>query len=158
MTMLWTPEMIAVSFDGTAKLIMNFTQSSPWDTLKNNFPILENSYNPWTGSASNAPFDQYFYLILNVAVGCGISTGCYFTDPPWFDQTICPKGTPAQNCFQTYLDKNPNLYDNTTPFVVETIEVWPRESYGGTPATVKCTAEEFSGCVTECAEDVRGRC
>jgi hypothetical protein len=25
--------------------------------------------NPWAGKAKNAPFDQPFYLILNVAVG-----------------------------------------------------------------------------------------
>jgi len=27
------------------------------------------AYNPWSGSSNAAPFDQPFYIILNVAVG-----------------------------------------------------------------------------------------
>lgn len=37
--------------------------------------------NPWlTANNKAAPFDQYFYLIMNVAVG---GTGGYFTNGPW---------------------------------------------------------------------------
>ena len=54
-------------------------------------PWNENSDNPWTDSSSNnAPFDQEFYLIINVAVG---STNGYMPDgcindgspKPWTD-------------------------------------------------------------------------
>jgi hypothetical protein len=41
-------------------------------------------YNPWFGQGNNAPFDQEFYFVLNVAVG---GTSGYFLDgvggKPW---------------------------------------------------------------------------
>ena len=42
--------------------------------------------NPWAGRGPNAPFDQRFYLVINVAVG---GTNGYFPDgvggKPWAD-------------------------------------------------------------------------
>jgi len=43
--------------------------------------------NPWTNGSNAAPFDQSFYLILNVAVG---GTNGWFPDgpeKPWLDQS-----------------------------------------------------------------------
>lgn len=46
-----------------------------WDLGK--FPPTEN--NPWKGRPNQAPFDQEFYIIMNVAVG---GTNGYFPDAP----------------------------------------------------------------------------
>lgn len=44
--------------------------------------------NPWRGQPNNAPFDQNFYLIFNLAVG---GTNGYFPDgvggKPWVDSS-----------------------------------------------------------------------
>ena len=45
--------------------------------------------NPWINGGQNAPFDQEFYLIINLAVG---GTNGYFPDnlgnKPWSDSTL----------------------------------------------------------------------
>lgn len=60
-----------------------------WDRGRFGSVITENHtalYDPWPSDSRNAPFDQNFYLILNVAVG---GTNGYFPDgkgnKPWGD-------------------------------------------------------------------------
>lgn len=63
-----------------------------WNRGKFGSMITENDtalFDPWTASSNrNTPFDQSFYLILNVAVG---GTNGYFQDSksnkPWADQS-----------------------------------------------------------------------
>lgn len=150
LTLLWTPEMIAVKIDNTSKMIMNVSEMSPWERVKKQFPEVNENHNPWAKSPVNAPFDQFYYLIVNVAVGCGLPS-CYFTNlwkQPWMQG--CLK---AQNCFYDYIQKNP--YNATTGFVLGDINVWPRDSYGGTSATTECTPDNFASCVKKC---VHGAC
>jgi hypothetical protein len=57
-------------------LSVNFTEASFFERgswTKTNFD------NPWAGRSNAAPFDQQFYLMINLAVG---GTGGYFPDTP----------------------------------------------------------------------------
>jgi beta-glucanase (GH16 family) len=75
--MMWTPEYIYFYIDSKIHQIMfiGFKQSKPLYDLGQFAKMSENDTilaNPWSSSNSttgNAPFDQSFYLILNVAVG-----------------------------------------------------------------------------------------
>jgi len=49
---------------------------SPW-------PGWDPAKSPYAGHSINAPFDQEFYLIMNVAVGGNIGVGGYFQNDPW---------------------------------------------------------------------------
>lgn len=68
----WTPEFIKTTIDG--KEVLNF----PFDKdlfTKGNFDSKID--NPWKDGEKSAPFDQEFFLIMNVAVG---GTNSYFVD------------------------------------------------------------------------------
>ncbi|KAJ3413059.1 hypothetical protein HDV05_008580 [Chytridiales sp. JEL 0842] len=78
--LVWTPEYIQTYVDEPTNVVLNVSLSNFWQ--KGQFP--SNIDNPWDGACSQAPFDQEFYLIMNVAAG-GISG--YFPDGsagmPW---------------------------------------------------------------------------
>jgi len=83
--------------DGRLKqvLFFNFAKTNDlWNygdfaeiTVNGSVPL-----NPWLGSSQpNTPFDQPFYLILNVAVGA--SNGFFPDDvggKPWIDKSVSP--------------------------------------------------------------------
>lgn len=93
--MQWTPDYIYFYIDSRVHQIefIGFDRNKPLYDLGNfakqtdeNNTLLDN---PWAGSSSttgNAPFDQKFYLILNLAVG---GTNGWFKDKmgdkPWID-------------------------------------------------------------------------
>ncbi|KAF9119018.1 hypothetical protein BGW39_000669 [Mortierella sp. 14UC] len=82
-TLDWTPQGIKTFVDGNLLLHVPFTDDSMF--RKGNFPPwIENL---WTNSNA-APFDQEFYLIMNVAVA---GTAGYFPDgvggKPWSDKS-----------------------------------------------------------------------
>lgn len=92
--MMWTPEYIYFYIDSKIHQIMfiGFKQSKPLYDLGEFAKMSENDTilaNPWSSSNSttgNAPFDQSFYLILNVAVGG--KNGWFLDnigDKPWID-------------------------------------------------------------------------
>ncbi|KAM3587176.1 Binding Protein (BGBP) [Umbelopsis sp. WA50703] len=74
----WNEDGLRTYVDNTTMLSVNFDQSF-WERGK--FPKW--ATNPWKGAGITAPFDQEFYLIMNVAVG---GTNGYFPDTkekPW---------------------------------------------------------------------------
>ncbi|KAJ7583872.1 GH16 beta-1,3-glucan recognition protein [Mycena floridula] len=91
-TLEWTEDFIRISVDTRLHHLLDLrVKQSFWD--RGTFPpvvrngsddvILEN---PWINGAKSAPFDQRFYLILNVGVG---GTNGWFPDggsgKPWLD-------------------------------------------------------------------------
>lgn len=68
--------------------------------------------NPWEGSGANAPFDQRFYLILNVAVG---GTNGYFPDGPE----------------KPWSDKSSNAINSFNSAMPQWLPSWPRKAPGG---------------------------
>ncbi|KAJ3317217.1 hypothetical protein HDU76_001283 [Blyttiomyces sp. JEL0837] len=75
--LLWTPDYIQTYVDDPANVILNVPLNDFWS--KGQF---ENGINnPWAAGCNQAPFDQEFYLIMNVAVG---GTNGYFPGgAPW---------------------------------------------------------------------------
>lgn len=64
--LLWTPDNITFSVDREVLGIVTLPKDSFWEMggFSNS-----NYDNPWVGGTKMAPFDQEFYLIINLAVG-----------------------------------------------------------------------------------------
>jgi beta-glucanase (GH16 family) len=77
----WTPSRITTYVDGQILLDVDTQTESFWNRGGWNGTSYDN---PWYGRPNNAPFDQPFYLVMNVAVG---GTGGFFPDgypgKPW---------------------------------------------------------------------------
>lgn len=86
----WTPEHITFSLDG---VVMNRIDAGQGFWAKGGF-VTSNpaSENPWMHASPMAPFDQEFYIIMNVAVG-GVNG--FFPDVP--PATNGPRGKPWDN-------------------------------------------------------------
>lgn len=71
----WTPEYIKFSIDDEEMGTVTVPDGGMWELgdFANDFPGVKN---PWEGQARSAPFDQEFFLVMNVAVG-GVG---YFSD------------------------------------------------------------------------------
>jgi beta-glucanase (GH16 family) len=83
--LIWTNESIKTYVDDPSNVVLSVDfnttlwEQGGWDKTKLD--------NPWRGGPQNAPFDQKFYLIMNVA--CGGTTGYWAdTEPgkPWNNQ------------------------------------------------------------------------
>ncbi|KAJ3267404.1 hypothetical protein HK104_005934 [Borealophlyctis nickersoniae] len=92
-SLVWTPDSISTYVDDVLRTVYyyDFNQGGDlWDL--GNFPAVYNNNsaveNPWKNGGKNAPFDQEFYLILNVAVG---GTKNFFPDKiankPWVNES-----------------------------------------------------------------------
>lgn len=86
--------------------------------------------NPWAGAHSDsAPFDQDFYLILNVAVG---GTNGWFVDgmanKPWVDSTHTAPTTfwAARNEWLPTWDNK-----NGAALQVKSVKIWQQQGYNG---------------------------
>lgn len=95
-TLEWTPDFMWVYIDSRLHRSLDLTFNEPFYT-RGDFPAVVTNgstgqeyvlQNPWFGRPNSAPFDQPFYLILNVAVG---GTNGWFPDgagnKPWLDSS-----------------------------------------------------------------------
>ena len=118
--LVWNETYIGTYFDNESNVVLSVPinesfwsktglTSPPWDNL-------------WAGRGNNAPFDQEFYLILNVA--CGGVNG-YFPDghgKPWTNS--------AGNTVNTFYDAKSDWYptwDNETEdsaLQIDSVRVW----------------------------------
>ncbi|XP_060532942.1 beta-1,3-glucan-binding protein-like [Cylas formicarius] len=117
----WTPDKIAVSVDD-----VEIASVAPEDNFWNygNFQNI-NLDNPWKAGSKMAPFDQEFYLIINLAVG-GIN---YFDD-----QATNPGGKPWSNTSPTsatdfWNGRNQwgptwNTQEGSSDFVVDYVKIF----------------------------------
>ena len=71
--LVWTEDRIFTYIDDESNVVLDVDTSSQDFWTKGGFT----GFNAWEGAGKNAPFDQEFYLILNVAVG---GTSNYFPD------------------------------------------------------------------------------
>lgn len=78
--LIWTDKRLYTYIDHPDNIVLDVDMHSQSFAQRGHF---ENN-NPWHGRGNNAPFDQEFYLILNVAVG---GTNGFFGDnqcgKPW---------------------------------------------------------------------------
>ena len=82
--MNWTEDSIVLSIDGRTTLNVTLSPTGFWG-LGNYDSWLPGYHSPWTSGTKIAPFDENFYIVLNVAVG---GTNNYFhpsfrPSPPW---------------------------------------------------------------------------
>ncbi|KAH3882684.1 beta-1,3-glucan-binding protein-like [Dreissena polymorpha] len=85
-TLIWDEDHISISIDGDE--VLNVTpQTTMWAFGGNDQDGVEN---PWASGTKMAPFDQEFFLILNVAVGGTAFFPDTFVNPtgkPWSDKS-----------------------------------------------------------------------
>ena len=121
--MIWMPTYIMTYIDSVDNVVLNvstsnssFWQRGPWnqDTVAN----------PWEGQPNNAPFDQRFYLIIDLAIG---GTNGYFPDgvggKPWSDSD--PHAVNAfYNAKDAWYSTWPQPGGTGSPFMIDSVRVW----------------------------------
>jgi beta-glucanase (GH16 family) len=113
----WTSESIKTYIDDPSNVVLEVPLKDFFQRA--NYP--PGTANPWAGGSAAAPFDQEFYLILNVAVG---GTGTYFPDfpgKPWNNQSP----TAAREFWANrgaWLRTWPN--DNTRALAIDSVKIW----------------------------------
>jgi beta-glucanase (GH16 family) len=115
--LLWTADRISTYVDNVTVLDVDTSGLNGTFWEKGGFP--PTAFNPWDGSGPNAPFDQRFYLIINVAAG---GTNGYFPDgladgKPW--ENTSPH---AANDF--WSGRNTWAPTWTSPMLVDSVRVW----------------------------------
>ena len=116
--LVWNETYIGTYFDDESNVVLSVPiaesfwsktglTSPPWD-------------NPWTGHGNNTPFDQEFYLILNLACG---GTGGYFPDgngKPWSDND--------PHAVNAFYDAKPQWYSTwdgeNSALQIDSVRVW----------------------------------
>jgi beta-glucanase (GH16 family) len=118
--LLWSADGIYTYVDSednkvlSVPITQSFWELGGWD--KNS-----NIDNPWRGQGNNAPFDQKFYLIFNVAVG-GVNG--YFPDgeggKPWSDSS-----STAAKDFNTVIDSVLKTWEgDNCALQIKSVNVW----------------------------------
>ena len=92
----WSPKFIRIYVDSRLHHMLEVSFNKPFFDRGDFPPYVANGSvtiqtpNPWLNGTTAAPFDQSFYLIMNVAVG---GTNGWFTDgigiKSWFDNSVC---------------------------------------------------------------------
>jgi hypothetical protein len=111
----WSEDRLYTYFDDPSNIILDVDMSTKSFWEKGAFPNYFD--NPWYG-LKNAPFDQEFYIIINLAVG---GTAGYFADgvagKPWSDMS-------SSSANQFYDAKAQWWPTWTKPFVIDSVKVW----------------------------------
>ena len=116
--LIWNETYIGTYFDDESNVVLSVPinqsfwsmtglQSPPWD-------------NPWVGAGNNAPFDQEYYLVINLA--CGGTVG-YFPDgngKPWSDT--------SPHAVNEFYDAKAQWYSTwngeSSALQIESVKVW----------------------------------
>ncbi|XP_019855204.1 PREDICTED: beta-1,3-glucan-binding protein-like [Amphimedon queenslandica] len=116
--LIWNETYIGTYFDDESNVVLSVPinqsfwsmtglKSPPWD-------------NPWVGAGNNAPFDQEFYLVINLA--CGGTVG-YFPDgngKPWSDT--------SPHAVNEFYDAKAQWYSTwegeSSALQIESVKVW----------------------------------
>lgn len=126
----WSEKYIFTYIDTRLLQVMYATFNKPlWD--KGNFPIVDSNgtalTNPWAGGGFNTPFDQDFYLILNVAVG---GTNGWFQDgksgKPWLDSSPT-----ARLDFWNAREQWQPTWEENGQMKVKSVKIWQQQGHNG---------------------------
>ncbi|KAH9896078.1 concanavalin A-like lectin/glucanase [Cubamyces lactineus] len=128
----WSPEFVRIYVDSRLTYMLTLKFNEPFFKRGDFPPIVQNGSqfietpNPWeTGTANVAPFDQPFYLIMNVAVG---GTNGWFPDgagdKPWLDHSLTAMRDFAIRQDAWYETWPQNIADRA--MVVDSVKMWQR--------------------------------
>jgi beta-glucanase (GH16 family) len=111
----WSEDRLYTYFDDPSNIILDIDTKSKSFWERGAFPNYFN--NPWEGRI-NAPFDQEYYIIINLAVG---GTAGYFADgvagKPWSDK--------SSSSVNQFYDAKAQWWPTwTKPFVIDSVKVW----------------------------------
>jgi len=128
----WTPEFIRIYVDSRLHYMIDLHFNVPFFQRGNFPPVVQNGtdfvslQDPWVNGAISAPFDQRFYLILNVAVG---GTNGWFPDnlgnKPWLDG--------SQNAMRDFAKNQDQWYptwpqdDENRAMIVKSVKMWEQK-------------------------------
>ncbi|KAF9053306.1 ectomycorrhiza-upregulated GH16 glucan endo-1,3-beta-glucosidase precursor [Panaeolus papilionaceus] len=125
----WTPDFLRIYVDTRLHTLLDFRFNKPFfqrgdfpDTIFNGSSLVPLG-NPWINGTNATPFDQDFYLILNVAVG---ATSGWFPDfqgdKPWLDRAQSPQRDFAKNIAQWYPTWPQKVEDRA--MIVDSVKMW----------------------------------
>ncbi|KAF8891406.1 ectomycorrhiza-upregulated GH16 glucan endo-1,3-beta-glucosidase precursor [Infundibulicybe gibba] len=125
----WTPDFLRMSVDTRLHTLLDFKFDQPF-FKRGDFPeVISNGsslvplQNPWINGTNATPFDQDFFLILNVAVG---STNGWFPESqgnkPWLDRSSSPPRDFANAINQWYPTWPSKAADRA--LVVDYVKMW----------------------------------
>ncbi|KAE9964159.1 hypothetical protein BLS_008584 [Venturia inaequalis] len=126
----WSEKYLFTYIDTRLLQVMYNHFDTPFFT-KGRFPLTDSNGtrldNPWQSGSDATPFDQDFYLILNVAVG---GTNGWFKDgasgKPWVD------GDPnAKRAFWNARDQWYPTWQKDGEMIVKSVKMWQQKGYNG---------------------------
>lgn len=126
----WSPKYVFSFIDTRLLQVMYVNFNKPfWE--KGDFPTSDSNgsriENPWAGGGSATPFDQDFYLILNVAVG---GTNGWFEDgaqgKPWVDTS-----STAPHDFWNARDQWYPTWADNGEMKVRSVKMWQQQGFNG---------------------------
>lgn len=128
--MQWSEKYIFTYLDNRLLQIM-YTPFSDGMWKWGQFPLSDNNgtwlHNPWEKNSKSAPFDQDFYLVINLAVG---GTNGWFEDgmagKPWMDRSPIARKEfwdKRKEWFPTWREKG--------DFRIKSVRMWQQEGYKG---------------------------
>ncbi|KAI0925381.1 hypothetical protein AcV7_005639 [Taiwanofungus camphoratus] len=126
----WTPKFIRMYVDTRLDHMLELSFNKPFFERGDFPPTIENGStyiatpNPWVNGTPNvAPFDQPFYLIMNVAVG---GTSGWFPDgvgnKPWLDGSLTAMSDFANKQGEWYATWPQNTQDRA--LVIDSVKMW----------------------------------
>ncbi|KAF9556187.1 concanavalin A-like lectin/glucanase [Agrocybe pediades] len=125
----WTPDFLRISVDTKLHTLLDMRFNEPF-FKRGQFPdvwfngsSLVALENPWINGTNATPFDQEFYLIMNVGVG---STNGWFPESqgnkPWLDRSQNPPHDFAKALNQWYPTWPSNVEDRA--MIVDYVKMW----------------------------------
>ncbi|KAL0947955.1 hypothetical protein HGRIS_010584 [Hohenbuehelia grisea] len=128
-TMEWTEDFIRIYVDTRLHHMLDLRFNVPFFQRGDFPPVVQNGsetivlQNPWVNGTKAAPFDQKFYLILNVAVG---GTNGWFPDnaggKPWLDGSLTAMREFAKTQDKWYPSWPSNTDDRA--MVIDSVKMW----------------------------------
>ncbi|OAX39710.1 glycoside hydrolase family 16 protein [Rhizopogon vinicolor AM-OR11-026] len=128
-TLEWTEQFLRIYVDSRLHYMLELSFNEPFFT-RGDFPsVVQNGtqpivlQNPWVNGTNATPFDQEFYLILNLAVG---GTNGWFPDnagdKPWLDNSNTAMRDFALAQDQWYPTWGSN--GESSSFMVDSVKMW----------------------------------
>lgn len=122
-TMDWSSEYLAFSIDDEVTLNVTVDDRGFWGLGGFDNSTIE-FQNPWTSGTRMAPFDEEFYLIMNVAVG---GTNHYFSNdfkppPPWSNDS--PGGKAMKEFWDAREQWLPTWNRDETAMKIDYVKIW----------------------------------